>query len=61
MTEPSTSDLRALVDDAAKIFEMLSRRINLPPNELRAILNWSAGYDRMRDNVVVPHETQEDP
>lgn len=50
-----------LLNDAAAIFTDLAERINLPPIDVRKILNWMTEFERLADNVTVPHETQEDP
>lgn len=50
-----------LLNDAAAIFTDLAERINLPPIDVRKVLNWMTEFERLAGNVTVPHETQEDP
>lgn len=54
------AELRALVDTAAQIFEVLSRRINLPPADFQRVLNWSGSYDRLCAKEIVPREPSDD-
>lgn len=53
-------DAADLLNGAAEIFTELSCKINFPPTDRQAILNWMMTFERLAGNVVVPHETQED-
>lgn len=50
----------AVINGASLLVDLISRKVALPGYVIREMFNWAATFQRLVDNVVVPHETQED-